>query len=267
MSNNKYLTVFTVAWQNEFTYRINFLFWRLRNVLRFLMTFFLWSGIFTVNKTAFGYTQPQILTYIFMVLVVNSIVLSSRASEEVGAEIASGNLSNYLVRPISYIKYWFMRDLSNKLLNLILAIIEIVVLFLILKPAIAVPNFLTSLEFIIACILAALLYFFFNISVRFIAFWVPESTWPFVFLTFVLYETLAGSIFPLNVLPQNLFNLLQFTPFPYLLFYPISIFTGRIVGFEVLLVLIKSIIWIFLMYILSQVLWKKGLKVYGAEGR
>ena len=263
----KYLTVFTISWQNEFIYRINFILWRFRNVLRFLMTYFLWSGIFVSNKSVFGYSQTQMFTYVFMVLAVSAIVLSAPSSDQIGGEIASGNLSNYLLKPVSYLKYWFTRDLSSKLLNLIFASFEIGIMWFVLKPQIQLPSFLFFLVFLIICVLAVILYYFLTVSVRFVAFWSPENPWPLAFLTYVLIEILGGAVFPLDILPSWLSFLLQFTPFPYLLYFPIATFTGRIVGFELFRVILQTFIWVLLMSYATKFLWRKGLYIYGSEGR
>lgn len=109
---NKYFLVFQISLQNEFIYRLNFLLWRLRILLRFLMIIFLWKGIFLTNQTVFGLNQQQINSYVFLVLVIQSLILSSPSSDNIGGEIGSGDLSNYLTKPIGYLKYWFTRDLS-----------------------------------------------------------------------------------------------------------------------------------------------------------
>ena len=124
--------VFSVSWSNEFVYRLNFVLWRFRNILRFLMTYFLWRGIYTSNQNIFGYSQTQMLTYVFMVLIVQAVVTSSPSSDNIGGEIANGDLSNYLVKPLGYLKYWFTRDLASKSLNLFFAMFEIFLLWFLL---------------------------------------------------------------------------------------------------------------------------------------
>jgi len=108
--------------------------WRVRNVLQILLVFFLWDAIFQDSgRVVFGYDKAKILTYIFGILVLKSIVFSSR-SIDISSEIASGDISNLLLKPISYLKYWFSRDIASKTLNLFFAIFETTVLYLILKP-------------------------------------------------------------------------------------------------------------------------------------
>ena len=79
------------------------------------MTYFLWNGIFTSNQNVFGYQKTDMLTYVFAVLAIQTLVLSAPSSDNIGGEISSGDLGNYLLKPINYLKYWFTRDLSSKL--------------------------------------------------------------------------------------------------------------------------------------------------------
>lgn len=264
----KYSTAFAVSWQNEFTYRLNFILWRVRNVLRLLMTYFLWNGVFSSNVIAFGYDKSQIITYIFMVLIVQSLILSAPSADNIGGEISSGDLSNYLVKPMSYLKYWFTRDLASKLLNIIFAVFEVTILAGILKPVLAFPaSPLSILALIVMCILAMIIYYCLNVAVRCVAFWAPENTWGFAFIVIVFLEVLAGGIFPLDVLPNNILTALQFTPFPYLVYYPIAIFLGKISGPILIRIMIQSFAWTVIMMWITNKVWRRGLKVYGAEGK
>ena len=264
----KYLTVFQISWQNEFVYRLNFVLLRLRNVIRLLMTYFLWQGVFLTNQTVFGYNQSQITTYIFLVLAVQALVLSAPSSDNIGSEIGSGDLSNYLVKPLGYLKYWFTRDVASKLLNLLFAVFEVAILFFLFRPVIPFPaSPLAVIAFLVSAILAMILYYFLSVSARFVAFWTPENTWGLAFVIIVIMETLGGSIFPLDVLPQPVYQLLQLTPFPYLIYLPIAIFSEKIVGLELVWILLQSSLWVIIMYLLTKFIWKKGLVVYQASGR
>ncbi len=264
----KYLTVFNLSWQGEFTYRLNFVLWRFRNILRFLMTFFLWTGIFVTNQNVFGYTRPELLTYVFLVLIVQSIVLSAPSADNIGGEISNGDISNYLVKPVSYLKFWFTRDLASKFLNLSFAVGEVGLLWLWLRPAIQFPSSWASIiGFGIICALAVVLYFFVSITSKFVSFWTPENTWGLTFLTLVMIEVLGGSIFPIDILPKLAQTLLQFTPFPYLIYYPIAIWVGKISGLEMIRVIIQALIWVVIMYMIAKIIWRKGLITYQSEGR
>ena len=158
--------------------------------------------------------------------------------------------------------------MASKLLNLLFAVFEVAILFFLFRPVITFPaSPLAVIAFLVSAILAMILYYFLSVSARFVAFWTPENTWGLAFVIIVIMETLGGSIFPLDVLPQPVYQLLQLTPFPYLIYLPIAIFSEKIVGLELVWILLQSSLWVIIMYLLTKFIWKKGLVVYQASGR
>ena len=266
---SKYISIFKISFAQETAYRANFLMWRVRNILQFILVFFLWDAAFNYpGKTIFGYTQDQIVTYIFGLLIVRAVVLSSR-STEVAGEIARGDLSNYLVKPMSYIKYWWTRDVSSKALNIIFASVEFFILYLIIRPNIFFqtdPIYITG--FLISLGLAVVIYFLLLFITSSVPFWWPENAWGAHFLlTAIFVEFLSGAIFPLDILPQQLLTLLSYTPFPYLVYFPIEIYLGKVEYAMLLKGLIVSIVWIVFLYYLMKRIWGNGLRVYQSHGR
>src|SRR3990167_1574500 len=210
---NKYLQVFKISFQQEFAYRLNFIMWRVRNVLQIFVVFFLWDTVFSFREgELFGYDRDRILTYVFGLIFIKAFVLSARA-QDVAGEIARGDIINYLLKPVSYFKYWLTRDISSKALNLIFAVFEFGILYLILKP-------------------------------------------PFYFQTN-----------PLDILPANLQNILSFTPFPYLIFFPLQVYLGKITGLLLLKGIVVSLVWIVILWFFMKWVWNKGFKAYQAYGR
>lgn len=265
---NKYLTVFAIDWQNQFIYRLNFVLWRLRNVFRILLTFILWNTVFASNQNIFGYSHEQMLSYIFLVMFSQALIMSAPSNENMGGEIANGDLSNFLVKPLGYLRYWFTRDLSSKLLNIIFSIGEITLLWLIFKPTTLLPtNPISILLGLIALGMAIVTYYFICRMAISIAFWAPEYTWGFMFLVLVCMEILSGIIFPLDVLPQAWQTVFNFTPFPYLIYHPLSILIGRYDIFTSLVLLGQSAVWLAITYLLVRLVWSAGLRVYSSIGR
>ncbi len=241
----KYFQVFKISFQQEFVYRVNFIMWRFRNILQIFLVFFLWDTVFTQpGREIFGYDRTHILTYVFGLLIVRGIVLSAR-SIEVAGEISRGELSNYLLKPASYFKYWLSRDISSKALNLVFAAVETTLLFFILKP----PFFLQTnptliVGFIFALALAVFIYFVLLFITSSVPFWVPEAGWGMHFLvTAVAVEFLSGALFPLDILPGVIQSILNYTPFPYLIFFPLQVYLGRITGFALVRGLFVSSFW------------------------
>ena len=265
----KYLQVFKISFQQEFAYRLNFIMWRVRNVIQIFVVFFLWDTVFSIQgRQLFGYDRDKILTYVFGLIFIKAFVLSSRA-QDVAGDIARGEIINYLLKPINYFKYWLTRDVSSKALNLFFAAGEFSILYLILRPPFYFQNnpFLIIL-FLISIILAIFTYYILLFIVNAIPFWAPEMGWGGHFLvTVIMVEFLSGSLFPLDILPLYLQQVLSFTPFPYLIFFPLQVYLGKITGFLLFKGIFISTIWIFILWVFMNWIWKKGFKAYQAYGR
>lgn len=266
----KYLTVFAASWQNEFTYRLNFVLWRFRVVLRILMTFFLWHAIYLGHQTAFGYTREQMMAYVFLALVVSTFVMAAPSNDNIGGEIGSGDLSNYLVKPLNYLTYWLTRDWASKLLNMLFVVFEVALLWLLLKPQIALAQspVLVALG-VVGAVMGAFIYFFVTKLAVMVAFWAPEgdATWGLMFLFLVLWEVLSGATFPLHILPNAVFNLIKLTPFPYMVYFPLTLLGGRTDIVHPGWILVGSAVWLAISYLLVRRMWWSGLMVYQASGR
>lgn len=264
-----FLSIFKISFQQEFVYKLNFIMWRVRNMIQIIVFFFLWNAVFEHKSGDFlNYNKEKILTYALMLLVIRAITMSSK-SIEVSSQIANGEISNFLLKPINFFKYWMTRDLSSKLLNIIFSILEITILLFLLKPNLFIQiNFLYILSFALSLIVAVLIFFTFSMIINFIMFWFPELNWGLQFLfIYVIADFLSGAFFPLDVLPDNIYRIIRFTPFPYLIFIPIKIYLGSLSFREVFESLMIGISWTFVLFLIMKKVWLKGLRVYEAIGR
>lgn len=262
----KYLLVFWMTWQEYFVWRVNFVLWRLRQILQLLLLFFFWSVATSGQGQILGYTQAGILTYILGTQLMRSIVLSSR-SIDVAAEIHDGKLTNYLIRPVSYFAFWFVRDISDKFLNILFALLEVGVIVILLNPSLLIQeDGGVVLLAAVVSILATILYFLFSFLLSCLAFWVRD-VWASRFLILVILEFFSGGFFPIDILPRPLYLLISATPFPYLIFFPIKIYLGQLVASQIWAGLVIMSFWIAVLAFGLGFVWNKGLRIYAAEGR
>ena len=265
----KYFSVFKVSFQEEFAYKVNFIMWRVRNILQIFLVFFLWDAVFAnPNVSLFGYDRAKILTYVFGILIVRAFVFSARAID-VASDVSSGDISNLLLKPVNYFWYWLTRDLSSKALNMGFAVVEFAALFVLLRPPFFLQtNPVTFLAFVLSLLLAMFIFFELVFVTSAVPFWFPEVTWAGQFLLIVIIsEFLSGAVFPLDILPFVIQRILYVLPFPYLIFFPIEVYLGKITGEGLLGGLAVSLFWVIVLYLVMRWLWNKGLKAYEAYGR
>jgi ABC-2 type transport system permease protein len=98
-----------------------------------------------------------------------------------------------------------------------------------------------------------------------LAFWLLEIS-TFIFILFAFEYLASGHLFPLDVLPPLLKQILFLTPFPYQLYFPISIYLGRVAGSAMWRGLAIQFIWVLAAYVFARFMWRRGVKKYSAFG-
>ena len=83
--------------------------------------------------------------------------------------------------------------------------------------------------FVLSVLMTGLLQFFISYTMALLAFWVLEVS-TFIFILFAFEYIAGGHLFPLNILPPAVAGMLAYTPFPYLLFFPVSIYLNQVTG-------------------------------------
>lgn len=206
------------------------------------------------------------LTYVIGTSLVEAVVISTRTAD-IAQDINNGNLSNFLIKPLNYLAYWFSRDIGDKAMNILFLFFELSLFFLILKPPFFIqtnPNLL--ILFLIATTIAVFMHFLIGFLLSLIGFWSPE-TWGPRFVFYIVLMFFAGRTFPLDILPKAIFNVLQILPFGYLLYFPVKIYLGNLQLSEIYRGLLISSIWTVIIYFITMALWRKGLRSYTAYGK
>lgn len=261
----KYVTITHIALQEFLAYRLNFLLWRFRNVLNLLLIYFLWTNVFSVEDTLFGYTQTQIVSYIMATNVLSALVFSTKTNE-IADQILTGKILNPLLKPFNYFGYVGSRETADKILNVTFSIIEITGILLILRPTLVFELGMTSaLQSVLFVINGMIISFFISFILSLFAFWSPD-VWGPKFIYFVLTSLLAGIMFPLDVLPTALYQLLLLTPFPYMVFVPSKIAVFGSID-NVILLYAVSCTWICTLFFVTRFLWRKGMREFSFFGK
>lgn len=235
-------------------------------VIQILTLYFFWMAVFSNREEIFNYGRMEIISYVFLTLFLSSLVLAT-GTVNIGEEINKGELTNYLIRPISYFGYWLSRDLADKFFNVFFAIFEIGLLFLVLKPSFFVQKDLTAIFFfILTVVLGAIIYFIISFLIGSVGFWTTE-VWGVRFIFWILVSFFSGAFFPLDILPDKIYIFLSFLPFSYLVYFPIAVYLGKVSYLATIKGILVMSFWIFVLKKVLDWVWKKGLLVYTAEGR
>ena len=248
------------------TYRLSFILWRVRLVIQLLVVYFMWWAIFSEHQTLFGYTQGAMLTYVLFSSFVRPFVMGTR-TQEVAEYIRSGSLSNYLVRPMPFLGFCVSRDIADKLLNVIFAVFEIIILYLLLRPPLMIQtNIVMVFLAFVALVMGMILFFYFSLLLSFIGFWTPD-VWAPRFLSFVFAEFFTGALFPLDILSGPLYLISKSLPFFYFIYFPLKVYLGELPPPAILQGFLVGLVWTVGLWGFARIVWMHGLRAYMAEGK
>ncbi|MBI4051730.1 MAG: ABC-2 family transporter protein [Elusimicrobia bacterium] len=261
----KYFYVFSLSLQQAMQHRASLLMDRVRSVALLLSLYFLWSALMQNQDSFLGYSRTQMLSYVLCMNLLRAFVLSTHAWDMVG-EISSGRISSYLLRPIRYFGFCLARDFSQKVVFLGSALLEVFLLLWCLRATVYFPGSWRSVFFFFVAVWGAFfMYFFLAFLVSSLAFWTSESAGP-LFCFELLLQFTAGVFFPLDVLPPYVQGWLHVLPFPYLIYFPLSIYLEKLPLSSILHGFMMQGVWMVILGWVAAGVWRKGLRVYMAEG-
>ncbi len=259
----KYWTVFQVNWQNALQYRGPTFVSILGNLLHISVLLYLWNAIYSGGQQLGNYKLSDLITYYVLQLMINSMVLSY-ISWDLGNQINDGTFSNFLVKPLNPLYYWFVINLSGKLFEGLMILVVGGILSSLLINHISIPsNGTTLLYFMLSLILGGILAFEFDFAVGILAFWLVKIHSFKYMLQYGMFF-LAGALLPLDLFPEGFQKLANMLPFRFLIYFPIQVFLEKeaqpIEGFLI------ATVWIVVIYILLQFGLRRGIKHYEAVG-
>jgi len=265
----KYWHVINIGIQNNLTYRFNFLARAVFGLIPLIAMLYMWQKIYSGNGagTMVGtYSLAQMISYYLLTTVVDALTAVNEDDWQIAADIKDGNISQFLLKPIDYLWYRLCLFLSGRVTYLAVAVTPLALFILYLHQYFVLPPDWTAFAcFLLSTVLTALLQFFMSYAMAMLAFWVLEVS-TFIFILFAFEFIASGHLFPLDILPHGLEQALYFTPFPYQLYFPVSIYMGKTTGANLMSGLLIQALWVIAAYCIARFAWRRGIKKYSAVG-
>ncbi len=265
----KYFHVFKIGIQNTLVYRVNFLFRALFGLIPLAGTLFLWRAIFADKEPdalVGEYTLRAMISYYLLVTFIDALTAVAEDDWQIASDIKDGLISQLLLKPVDYLTYRLSLYFSGRTTYTTVALIPVSLFAFYLRDyLVAPPDAATFGIFLVSVVFAALLQFFIAYTVAMLAFWVLDIS-TFIFIQFAFEYIASGHLFPLDLLPPAIAQVLKFTPYPYLCFFPAMVYLGRVSGQELWLGLAIQLFWVVACYGLARLLWARGVRRYSAAG-
>lgn len=264
-----YLPFVNAGVQETATYRVNWIFYMLGNVLACFVSYFIWKAVYASSgeSSMNGFTMPQMVVYIFLMYLTTTMG-SSDSAWAIGEEIRDGSIAMRLMKPVSFNGTFLFQELGSKLMTICLLIVPLVVGVEIVRAVLIGAmqfNIVSFLLYILSCAFAYLINFFFNICFGFLAF-VIKYLWGANLMKNCIVGFLSGTIIPLAFLPDALEKVFLFLPFASLNYTPVMIYMEMYTGYELLYYLCLQLFWVLAFWGLSKLLWSVCVKHLSVQG-
>lgn len=251
-----------VGFAGSIAYRAEMVIWFLTTTMPLLMLA-LWTAA-AADAPIQGFGQPDFVTYYAVALVVRHMS-SSWVVWEINADVRSGALSMYLLRPIHPIWIYVAENLGAMPLRLVvlLPIITVLVTTMPAAPITGDPLHLALFAWTLAG--AWVLMFASQTIAGLLSLWTEQSLelWD---AWFGLFALLSGYLVPLELFPASVRPIANALPFHSMGGLSIEILMGRLDTREILVGAAIQATWAVAFVLLTRALWSRGVRRFGAYG-
>ncbi|MDD4049990.1 MAG: ABC-2 family transporter protein [Candidatus ainarchaeum sp.] len=260
---NKYLSISFINIKESLTYIWDIIFGKVIFIALIIFVFAnLWTVVFASKGEVIpGFTLSMMVWYlVFGEALVTSI---GRFVKEVGDDIKSGEIANYLTKPYNYIVYKIFVSFGKGLINFMLVLFFGGIVAYLMVGGIKIS--LVSVPFLlIVALLAMLLNLVIASVISLFAFWIEDSSslnYIYSKFTFIF----GGMIVPLEVYPPLVEKIAAFLPFSYSAYHPSKLVL--IFSFKTFLeIFIVQLLWIGFFIIILFFLYKYIIKKVSVNG-
>ena len=237
-----------------------------------LVEYLIWSMVYaseSTGNTISGLTSEwsfnRLIAYIFLSMIIGQLKSSWVTSHEMIMQIRQGFMNQYIVKPLSFFNYHLMNFIGTNILyyvpySLLIFFSPYIFDNIVFVKTIQIPFFLLAL--VMSIYLSYSIYFF---MVCF-AFWFGEVRALLAAYNISMF-VLAGQIIPLDFFPQSYNVIINYTPIPYLIKFPVDIAMAQDFNINIWIKLfLIGLIWCFVMRFISSMLYNLGIRRYEAYG-
>ncbi len=253
--------------QDALAYKANMVIWIMTDVVTAVTMPLIWLASYNGRAQIHGFSPSEMVVYYLVMLSLTGFI-ESHIMWDMAADVKAGKFNIYLIRPLSFLMYMYAANLGWRVLRTVLA----VPLFLLVAfafrhylPEGGAGHYHIGPVFWLSVILGHWVSFTITYAIGLLVLWLYEarSLFNFYYLPLIIF---SGQLAPLALLPRALQAFVRWTPFPYTLAFPTSIFLGKVDNEQLYTGLAGQVVWIILGLLLAAGLWRGGLRRFVAFG-
>jgi ABC-2 type transport system permease protein len=261
-------TIFKICVEERLVYRGDFALGTLMRFLPIVTQIFLWTAVYASAGTGniLGYTGNDIIAYYLLTMLTRAFSSMPGLATGIARQVREGEIKKFMIQPIDLLGYLLLARAAHKVVYYLIAAGPFALVFYLCRSYFpGWPPTEIFLAFLYALLLSFFLGFFMEATMGMISFWFLEvSSLLFVLMLFTFF--FSGHMFPLEFLPEFWKNLIDFTPFPYLAYFPSAVFLGKVQGDALRNGLIIETAWTIGFLVICRLSMQAGYRRYSGYG-
>ncbi len=262
----KYLYVYWISLQNALAFGwAMIVVFRLSNLLALIAIAAVWLAA-DAQGVIGGYTKNELITYYIVGLAITPFVFWY-STGTIREEITEGGLGSIILpKPLNYYIYKFFQEAGWHTISSSSGLLAAGFAFLILGQYFLSPSLDPAIFLIIPAIfLGAVIMYNLSYCLGLLSFWFMEVS-QFTNVLWLGIALIGGEMIPISFFPPLAKLVIQLLPFRYIFSFPLEIYTGHLAGQETWWGFMAAIFWAIITYLLSTLVWRRGIKIYQAYG-
>lgn len=257
-----YLALMLCTFKQQFAYRASLYIKIVGSIIRVYIKVCIWEALLR-SGTSVDQTVEQLVTYTVAAFLIDLITYNNTA-RALASKVRDGSIAIDLIRPFPLKWYLFYQQLSENLFSFLFVGIPVSVIAMLLWRM-SIPGILDFFFGLISIGLAVLLSFSFQYAVGLLVFWVKDVTYTRM-ITRGIVELFSGTLVPLWFYPSAFRNVCTILPFRFMVFEPISIILGSYNTAASVRVIVIQGIWVLLLGLIGEKLWRMIQKDITVQG-
>jgi ABC-type uncharacterized transport system permease subunit len=236
----------------------------LAKIVYLYIQFSLWNALFTSNAGSNVPISPDETIRYIVVATLISTFMECDVIAWINGQIQSGDVANQLIRPIGYKCMILAKHIGTSAARFMIYTLPFgVVIAVFYHGELFCKEQL--LYGILSILLAYMIQFFYSLIIGLMAFWLIV-TWPLNMLLAAIYKLLSGSWIPTAMFPDLLTRINMFLPFRAIYAIPVTIITTPLSYECICENLFVQLIWLAILFLLSEAVWVVGKNKLVVQG-
>lgn len=261
-------TILRICVEERLVYRGDFALGTLMRFLPIVTQIFLWTAIFAASGqgSIAGYTKNDVVAYYLLTMIGRAFSSMPQLASGIALQIRNGEIKKFMIQPIDLVTYLLLARVAHKLVYYLVATAPFALVFFLCRSYFpGWPPLEVFLAFLASLAMGFLLGFFLEATIGMIGFWLLEvNSLLFVYMLFNFF--FSGHMFPLDILPEPWFSLVDYLPLKYLAYFPAAVFLGKVTGAELVKGLIIEACWVVFLIFACRASMRAGFRRYSGFG-